>query len=259
MAPAGMSRVPDAALELNWLLAEHEKSVWTGMDPTGWQDTVWVLHAMYENPTLEGAGTHDDENKRRIAAGGEPTMIGDVNLDEVTTDSGVPLGYSSTPGPGWRRLTWGEYLARAGHGLYDPHIYPPCHRWFPPDSWPLSIEPPPEGSLDQASFVALIHSIAAFAPNAYDTEIFAFMATLPAGSTDDTDYHLWKGPLGAIPSLMVEGYRFTPTNWWPADRSWFVWTDYDLQGTKVSGPAGLIASLKSDDYLETTAWNRPSA
>ena len=41
-----------------------------------------------------------------------------------------------------------------------------------------------------------------------------------------------------------------PSNIWAADRSWFVYTDWDLWGTKVSGSAHLIGSLFADNDME---------
>jgi hypothetical protein len=71
-------------------------------------------------------------------------------------------------------------------------------------------------------------------------------------------YHLWKGTLGTLPTLLTRedyDYRFSPTNWWSADRTWFVLTDYDLQATKVSGPENLITKIRNDPFLET--WTEP--
>jgi len=51
----------------------------------------------------------------------------------------------------------------------------------------------------------------------------------------------------------------TPSNLWPDDRSWFVYTDADLMATKVKGSAALIAALVDDVHLETLRWNRPTA
>ena len=39
-------------------------------------------------------------------------------------------------------------------------------------------------------------------------------------------------------------------NIWPAAREWFVYTDWDGWGTKVSGPAELIERLAADPELE---------
>jgi hypothetical protein len=48
----------------------------------------------------------------------------------------------------------------------------------------------------------------------------------------------------------------TPTNWWSADASWMVYTDWDLWATKVSGPPALIASIESDARLECIHWSK---
>jgi hypothetical protein len=91
-------------------------------------------------------------------------------------------------------------------------------------------------------------------------ECFAFVAGLPAGMDPQDLYHLWKGRLGTLPTLLEQkdyDYRFTPTNWWSVDRAWFVLTDYDLQATKVSGPERLISRVRNDPFLETVDWTDP--
>jgi hypothetical protein len=47
------------------------------------------------------------------------------------------------------------------------------------------------------------------------------------------------------------GTQFTPNNIWPADRSWFIYTDSDLLATRISGSTELIAALRADDDLDT--------
>ena len=49
----------------------------------------------------------------------------------------------------------------------------------------------------------------------------------------------------------------TPNNFWATDHSWFVYTDWDLWATKVSGPLTLIAALEADTELVTTLWPDP--
>ena len=43
----------------------------------------------------------------------------------------------------------------------------------------------------------------------------------------------------------------SPSNIWPEDRSWFVYSDWDLSGTRVSGTAKLIDAVVADLKLET--------
>jgi hypothetical protein len=42
----------------------------------------------------------------------------------------------------------------------------------------------------------------------------------------------------------------SPTNIWPGDNAWFVYTDADLWGTRVSGTDDLIQAITGDDELE---------
>ncbi len=45
----------------------------------------------------------------------------------------------------------------------------------------------------------------------------------------------------------------SPSNIWPDDKAWFIYTDYDLWATKVSGSADLISRLAADPELETVS------
>jgi hypothetical protein len=58
-----MERVDDAAAALSWLGDHPETEAVTGYDAAGWPAATWVLHAMYENPSLRGLGTHDELRK----------------------------------------------------------------------------------------------------------------------------------------------------------------------------------------------------
>jgi hypothetical protein len=45
----------------------------------------------------------------------------------------------------------------------------------------------------------------------------------------------------------------SPINLWPTDSSWFVLTDWDLWGTKVSGARELVTAIGADPVVETTS------
>ena len=246
-----MSRLADPSEQVAWLVRSSGKETLTGYDLDEWPATTWILHAMYENPALKGLGTHDEWLQRQFAAGDiAPLLIGEVNLDEETTVTGSPLGFVVRPGQAWGRISWRQYINRSG-GKGEHCGYPPCHRWFPPGSWPVSIEPPPEGSMDEESLEALIEVLAASSMG-LQTECFAYYAPLAAGDFDTA--HLWQGPLRSISELIAEHggpYPSSPSNFWSADRDWFVWTDWDLQGTKVSGSERLITAVQASSVLET--------
>lgn len=255
-----MNRIPEPDAELSWLNPWAGPESYTGYDAGGWEASTWILHAMYENPDLPADVTHDEAHRARLAAGlAEPTIVNGVDLDERTTLTGIPLGFEARPAPAWRRVRWSDYATRGGRLLGGGQAVPPCHRWFPSSTWPVSMLPPPEGSLDEESLGALLPVLAGHSSGGGETPCVAFYTPLATG--DWTSPRLMSGPLRSIRDLVLgenalqrHGVRSTPSNFWPRDRSWFVWTDWDLQGTKVSGSAALITAVRAEPDLETITW-----
>lgn len=252
-----MMRVHDADSELEWLKASPGFDPVCGIDMPGWSASTWLLHSIYLDGSAPSDITHDDAHKLSILLGlQEPEVVGDVNLDDMSSVVGATLGYADWErDPTWPRLLWREAGAMA-HG----QEWPPCWRWFPETSLPADYVGPSEGSLDRDELAALIEILGRSSASGDASECFVFMASLPAGADFD-NVHLWTGPLRDVPTLLGEHggpYGFTPTNMWAADRSWFVFTDYDLWGTKVSGSDALIAALNADERLEAVEWDWPS-
>ncbi|AYY11846.1 hypothetical protein EF847_03040 [Actinobacteria bacterium YIM 96077] len=248
-------RAPRPDADLEWLSSRPEHEAATGYDAQGWESSTWILHAMYHNPAFDDLGTYDELHQRELRSGtATPLIVGGLDLDEITTVTGAPLGFAARPGESWRRLPWHDYFTAVN--VEPDRQYPPCFRWFPHRTWPVSIAPPPEGSLDGESLETLVESLAGHSPQGARTECIFLYASLPAGDFENP--HVWRGPLGATGDLLEHHggpYSFTPTNIWPHDRSWFVWTDYDLSGTKVSGSRHLIQTLDAAPALET--WSDP--
>ena len=243
-------------MELSWLSDRPKAESVTGFDAEGWEASIWVLHAMYENVSLPAGVTHNDEHQAGLASGLiQPTIINGTNLDDVTTVTGASLGYRARPDASCRRTRWSDYAARRGSALIaaDQSV-PPCYRWFPVGSWPVSIDPPPVGSLDEESLTALLDVVAEQSDHGHDTQCFAFYGSLPSGDFDHPT--LLTGPLIEVTRLVVgeDAHQSTPSNIWPDDRSWFVWTDWDLSGTKVSGSKALIDAIRHRSELETITW-----
>ena len=260
MAGARMTRLLDPARELSWLAqgADELGSV-TGYDRSGWEDSIWVLHAMWEQPTGMPVPSFDEVRRRAIAEGRlSPAIIGGVNLDADTVATGVPLGYVTAPGDGWVRLRWADLARRLGFPLGAGQKVPPCCRWFPYRSWPVNVAPPAEGSLDEIGLHAVLRVLARCSAAAGETLCHAFYASVPSGDFDAPT--MFRGPLQAVPDLVTEptGMGASPSNVWPDDRSWFVYTDWDLWATKVSGSRQLTAAIAACPDLETFAWTDPS-
>jgi hypothetical protein len=240
-------------------LAELDPDSVTGFDiERGKPGSLWILNAMYEQMESAGIETHDERHKRMLASGEvEPWRVGDW----VETDApgmrvpGGDLGWVEDPGPGWRRLRWHELAERIGDPVVPMDMKPeyryPSLQVFPSvkrdGSWPTSIQPPTEGSLDRESFRALVQILRAF--SGADTEVFALWCQLIARDFDV--FEVYQGLLHDAESLELFDYQGSPANIWPADRSWLVYTDWDLWGTKVSGPPELLAMIEADDFLET--------
>jgi hypothetical protein len=251
-----MRTVADPGPGLSWLESRAaDPEAVTGYDAVGWEASAWILHAMYEHPGLPGDVTHDDLHRSCLARGlDEPTVIGGVNLDDVSASTGIPLGFEQAPGPPWRRLRWSEYARRPADVTGGARLVLPPERWIPSASglWPASIRPPTEGSLDEVSLHTLMRVLAAQTADGQDADCFAFRH--PA-MTRDYRPLLLSGPLRAVCGLIEdeEALQSAPNNFWPRDRSWFAWTDWDACGTKVSGLRGLIDAILAEADLEAVA------
>ena len=79
---------------------------------------------------------------------------------------------------------------------------------------------------------------------------FAFYAAL---WTQDFDCPAaFEGELRELVHLYADdALGGSPNNIWSTDRSWLVYTDYDLCGTKVCGARELVDQLAADSNLET--------
>jgi hypothetical protein len=224
----------------------------TGWNATGWAAAIWILHAMYETDSLPGGVSHDDVHRIERAAGTlPPLMLGDVDVYEVMKDAtivGSSLGRTGRPGAEWKRLSWHTLAARLKVDPFAIEV-PPCIRSFPYDSWPINIQPPAEGSLDREQFQCLVALLERAGRDGPQTECFVYYGPLAGGSWDhDVVYRCSVGELPAV--YEFEEASGSPSNIWPADRSWFVYSDGDLWATKVSGDRSLIEAVRRDEGIE---------
>ena len=197
--------------------------------------------------------TWDDYRKRELKAGrAEPQMVGNVNLDELTTDSGMSSGRTKTPGGRWQRLRWMELFSRLGQAP-DHQEIPPCWRWFPYKSWPLRISPPHVGSLDRHQYERLVGKLEAVTASD-DAMCLCYYSALSCGS-ESPEGLVVKVAMGDLRDLYdFDRVSGSPSNIWPEDRSWLVWTDSDLNSTCVRGPWTLVAEVEADPEFETIRW-----
>ncbi|MFC7219226.1 hypothetical protein ACFQLX_13765 [Streptomyces polyrhachis] len=238
----------------DWL-RELEDDGLTGFMPPPMPDAVWVLNAMYEHERGPAAMSYDDLHRAQVADGSAaPHRVGDLDLTQAGTVTGGGLGRAEHPGPGWRRLRWSQLALRTGDPVVPEGLLP-SYRCFPSThkngSWPLSIAPPTEGSLDRPTWNRLIEILTAHSPAGADTHCLAYYSPLMLGALDLDTFYVQAGRLGDA-TLLYDNPEvdFTPANLWAQDRSWVICTDYDLWATKVAGPPELTEALLKDTEIE---------
>lgn len=229
-----MTLLRDAST-LTWLGESPAQEGLTGFEHAVGETSTWILHAAYLDP-----GEAD-----------RPALGPDRGADDV---GGAGSPDSQHPAPGWLRRRWAELP-----GMREPASLdvPPCFRWFSPGPWPQTLHGPCEGTLDEVSFRALLQVLLQHCGDGASTEVYAYYCPLITGDYDHpVTYRCRLGDLEQI--LSPRGpYDFTPSNLWPADRSWLVWTDYDLWASHVSGPRDLIDAVRRHPHLDTLSWQRP--
>ena len=235
---------------LGWLLDGHHDILSdAGWDATGWDSAVWIPHAIYETALLPGGLTHDEDRRIDMDAGLSET--GNPAIDDILSRAvatGGELGRTGYPGEEWSRLRWRKLAARIGLDPWPPDT-PPYSDWFPYRSWPVNILPPGEGSLDREQFIRLLGHLADASPDGFDTRCHAYYALCATKSGEEVVY---RCELSDLPELYEdEDVYGSPSNFWPDGAAWYVYTDWDYWGSKVSGTYDLTARLTADADLET--------
>ena len=264
----------EAAGQTSWLSDRWPPSDdGTGIDHTGdWPASAWVLNALYERDDLPSGLTHHESRQLSIDAGlEEPTVVNEVNLDALTVTTGVTLGFVERPEPPWRRLTWAQLGARDGFAFWAvdgdraPLRHTPQSEWqdaatipagaFPSvgptgySSWPVNLMPPTEGSLDEATLATLITVLAEHTSDDSILNCFFYYDWWPSFG-DLLAVHAGD-QFELLPFVRSQqGMQMTPNSVWPRDRSWFLFTHYDLWATRVSGSQALIDALVEHPALD---------
>jgi hypothetical protein len=239
---------------INWLLELCGDGL-TGFMPPAMPDAAWVLNAMYEHEQGAADVTYHELRQERLADGSiQPHVIAGIDFEAVGVVVGGGLGRAGHPGHGWRRLRWAELARRSGDPVVPDGLLP-CFQCFPSikkqGSWPLSIAPPTEGSLDRETWNRLIDLLAEHSSTGPNTLCLAYYNPMTLGANDFDNLNVRAGRLGDAGRLYdISEADFSPANLWAEDRSWVLCTDYDLWATKVAGPAALIEALLNDTDIE---------
>jgi hypothetical protein len=77
----------------------------------------------------------------------------------------------------------------------------------------------------------------------------------PPGSRRES-YLLFRGPAAAACSFEPQGWRHTPSFWWPNDRAWTVVTEIDGSSTYVGSDRSTVDAILAREDLETIEVDR---
>jgi hypothetical protein len=244
---------PAAGNEFERLGVSLDADGCTGFDVRTFPASTWLIHAMYE-VEMESPGSHDEREKQEIADGVRmPLVINGVDTSARTTSTGTETGWTKAPGEPYGRVRWRDYAARVGLSILQEGQWP-SFRGFQGSisgggSWPENVEPPAEGSIDEESWRELVRVLVGHSSLGAGTRCLAFYtpwAMHPSGSP-----YLLDGSLGNAAALIDNPSAFgSPQNFWPESQEWFVYTDYDLQASRISGSPELIAELLANDDLD---------
>jgi hypothetical protein len=219
--------------------------------PHGSEDSTWILHAQYVCP------------------------IG-VNADDLG-EFWPGQGFSPRPPHGWRRVLWKDVAEAKGVALRGPLSErgeaPPCDGWEAVIDGPLfeaatedAFVVPAEGSMSQLELEKLIPILAAQTTTTRMHGVLSYMDSsgylAVPGDPEGIRYALSFELPGMVSNLLTvsdPNDRVTPELWWPENRAWLVWSDYDLMGSKIFGSRALIQQVREHPDIETLDWFPDSA
>ena len=113
------------------------------------------------------------------------------------------------------------------------------------DGFPRYIISGEEGEIESNSLKALVGVLLRFGGegNCY----FLYGLLKSANYIDE----LYQGELAEVEELAKRDHLYgTPSYWWPADKSWCLYADIDLNFSLIGGSPKLIEAILADDFLE---------
>jgi hypothetical protein len=215
--------------------------------PAGSEDSTWVLHSQFVCPPGLDPGGFSNSH------GG--------------------FGFTPRPPEEWHRVLWKDVAAAKGVELRGPmsdgREVPPCFRWDAMLSWqdsPLfnagedTVAYPSEGSLGQLELQHLVPLLMTHATTSKMLGVPSYAdptgRVFDSGQDEGRYAFTFELPsmLDALLNHSKPNERFTPELWWPEDRSWLVWSDWDLLGTKIFGSHALIQQIREHQDIESLDW-----
>jgi hypothetical protein len=144
-------------------------------------------------------------------------------------------------------VLWHTLAKRYGLAFHPEFNHESFRKAFATGSWPRYLLAPAEGTLDRKTCEALISVLKPLSQT--ERIYFRFsdylMNDLP---------HLYSGDLNELTAFLTKpNFGGTPECWWAEDRSWCVYTDWDLTFTLIGGSRTLVEACVAHPMLECIA------
>lgn len=227
---------------------DADSSDWTGnfvaqCIPRGFPAYCKLFHPIHEDASIRTRDLTWDEEKRANPAPVE-TEPGKKTLAAILSDGLLVGRWSGVEESESARVPWRTLSERYGL-LFHPEFNPESFRKaFENGSWPRYLLGPAEGTLDRKTSETLISVFGPF--NQEQTVYFRFSDYLV-----NDQPHLYTGDLNELTSFLAKPqFGGTPECWWPQDRSWCVYTDWDLTFTLIAGSRELVDGCLAHPLLE---------
>jgi hypothetical protein len=242
-----LSHDPDA-VAARARLAELGNAVYRVV-PDRYEAYCKILHPIFELAHVKDREQTWDEWERSQPSHDPQGMTGDVERDQALSDvlreSTLWKG-GATDSEEARRISWMELAHRYGVS-YVAEISGHSFRGAFGVSWPRYLAGPSEGNLEDRELEALLGVLAVHT----DGDVHVFFDLLKEGAaTGRYEDQLYRGPIAEVRTLVDRLGLGSPSALWPEDRSWFVYTDWDLEFTVAGGPRNLINALAGAPDLE---------
>lgn len=232
---------PALWISQNTTSPEPDPEKWSGSFvslcvPTVFPAYCKVFHPIYEDLSVKDRDiTWNDLNQKL------PRNLDDP-VEKLLGDSTFIYGGEYDP-ENVKPITWQELADRNGLKFHPELTVNSFTRNFPRSSWPRHLIGPEEGHLELNTLKAIVRSIAISTSDFELSQPCYFHYDLTATNNYESAL-LFEGRLLQIfntPDL--DDVSTTPTDWWPADRKWFVASDWDLTFTLIGGSIDLVNSL----------------
>lgn len=205
-----------------------------------------ILHSIYEDLSVRDRRLTWQQEEAGTPLDHEPMSEGEEAIASVLSRSTLVYG-AATPDASLKRIRWAELAGRLGMRFTPTLSAASFTRRFRGRSWPRHLIGPMEGGLADFERDALKSVLSG--QTGVDRVLFRFWLLATTRWEGDK---IFEGTLDEVSFFPDEdlGVRFTPTHWYPEDRSWIVCSDYDLTFSLVGGAESLIQRLLDHPILE---------